>query len=78
MERSWKVVESVRDGHHEAAWEAALALAKAILEERQVALAEDVLRGGPHAVRRALELAESVIGSEGTDAGDVLKVGGKG
>jgi hypothetical protein len=64
MENSWKVVEHIRDGHEKDAWEAAQALAKAVLDKREVALAVAVLRGGPFAIRRALELAELVIDSE--------------
>jgi hypothetical protein len=63
MEKSWKTIEHIRDGRREAAWEAAQALAKLVIETRSVALAAAVLRGGPHALRRALELAEQVIDS---------------
>jgi hypothetical protein len=66
MEKSWKVVEHVRDGQEEAAWQAALALAKAVLETPTVALAVAVLEGGPFALRRALELAEVIVESNGT------------
>ena len=61
MEKSWKVVEHVRDGHEEAAWEAAQALAKAVLAMPAVVLEVAVLEGGPFALRRALELAERII-----------------
>src|SRR5271163_3307309 len=61
MEKSWKVVEHVRDGHEQAAWEAAQALARAVLETPVVALAVAVLQGGPFALRRALELADALI-----------------
>ena len=61
MEKSWKVVEHVRDGREGPAWEAAQALAKAVLETPEVVLAVAVLQGGPFAIRRALELAERVI-----------------
>jgi hypothetical protein len=61
MENSWKVVEHVRDGHGEAAWEAAQALARAVLETPAVVLAAAVLQGGPFALRRALELADGLI-----------------
>jgi hypothetical protein len=61
MEKSWKVVEHIRDGREGPAWEAAQALAKAVLETRQVMLAAAVLKGGPYALRRALELAELVL-----------------
>jgi hypothetical protein len=77
MERSWKVVESIRDGHHEAASDAAQDLASAVLAERPVTLAMAILQGGPFAVRRALELAELIIDSE-RKAGSVPKVAGKG
>ena len=66
MEKSWKVIESVRDGHERPAWEAAQALARAVLEERPFVLATEVLKGGPHALRRALELAEIVIHAGGS------------
>ena len=61
MEKPWKVVEHVRDGHEREAWAAAQLLAKAILETPTVALAVAVLGGGPYALRRALELAEQII-----------------
>jgi len=64
MENSWKVVEHIRDRNGAGGWEAAQGLARAVLEERQVALATAILRGGPLAIRRALELAELVIDSE--------------
>jgi hypothetical protein len=67
MEKSWKVVEHIRDGREEAAWEAAQGLAKAVLEERLVVLATEVLKGGRFALRRALELAEAVIASQPTN-----------
>jgi hypothetical protein len=63
MEKSWKVVEHVRDGQEEAAWEAAQALASAVLETPAVSLAVAVLEGGPFALRRALELAEVIVES---------------
>jgi hypothetical protein len=66
MEKSWKVVEHVRDGHERDAWTAAQVLARAVLETRIVALAASVLQGGPYALRRALELAEQVIERERT------------
>jgi uncharacterized membrane protein len=61
MENSWKLVEHIRDRRQEPAWEAAQALAKNVLETRAVGLAVTILRGGPFALRRALELAEQVI-----------------
>jgi hypothetical protein len=64
MENSWKVVEHIRDRNEAGAWEAAQALARGILEARQVALAAAILQGGPLAIRRALELAELVIDAE--------------
>jgi hypothetical protein len=64
MEKSWKVVEHVRDGQEDAAWEASQALARAILEMPVVALAAAVLQGGPFALRRALELAEVIVESQ--------------
>jgi hypothetical protein len=67
MEKSWKVVEHIRDGHKGPAWEAAQALAKAVLETPEVVLAVAVLQGGPFALRRALELAERIVESEATD-----------
>ena len=73
MEKAWKVVENVRDGRESEASEAALALARALVETREVALAAGVLRGGPFALRRALELAELVLDSE-TAEGGVPKV----
>jgi hypothetical protein len=42
-----------------------IALAEAVLEDELVRLAREVLGGGPHAVRRAIELAALVL------AGDV-------
>jgi len=75
MEKSWRVVEHIRDRREKDAWEAAQDLAKAILEVREVALATAILQGGPHATRRALELAELVIDSE-RKAGSVPKVAG--
>jgi hypothetical protein len=69
MEKSWKVVEHIRDGRKQDAWEAAQALAKAVLEIREVALATAILQGGPYATRRALELAEILINSEATAHG---------
>jgi len=77
MEKSWKVVEHIRDGRKQDAWEAAQALAKAVLEIREVALATAILQGGPYATRRALELAELIIDSE-RRAGSSPKVAGKG
>jgi hypothetical protein len=47
MEKSRKVVEHIRDGREGPAWEAAQALAKAVLGTRQVMLAAAVLKGGP-------------------------------
>jgi hypothetical protein len=64
MEKSWKIVEHIRDRQEGPAWEAAQALAKAILETRVVALASAVLQGGPFALRRALALAEQVIAAD--------------
>ncbi len=61
MEKTWKIVEHVRDGHEEAAWEAAQVLARAVLETPAVVLAAAVLQGGPFALRRALELADALI-----------------
>lgn len=66
MEKSWKVVEHVRDGQERDAWTAAQVLATAVLETRIVALAASVRQGGPYALRRALELAEQVIERERT------------
>jgi len=60
MEKSWKVLEHIREGREDAAWESAQALARAVLEARQVTLAAAILQGGPHALRRALDLAEAV------------------
>jgi hypothetical protein len=68
MENSWKVVEHIRDRRDEAAWEAAQALARAVLEIREVVLATAIIQGGPFALRRALELAERVIDSQATAA----------
>jgi hypothetical protein len=73
MERSWKVVESIRDKREKDASEAAQDLARAILEVREVALATAILQGGAYATRRALELAELIIDSE-RRAGSVPKV----
>jgi hypothetical protein len=78
MEKSWKVVEHIRDRNEAGAWEAAQALARAILEDRQVALATAILRGGPLVIRRALDLAELVIDAEARGEGGVPKVAGKG
>jgi hypothetical protein len=64
MEKSWKVVEHIRDRNQAGAFEAAQALANAVLAERPVVLATDILRGDPFAVRRALELAELIIDSD--------------
>jgi hypothetical protein len=61
MEKSWKVVEHIRDRNEAGASEAAQDLARGVLAERSVALATVILQGGPFAVRRALELAELVI-----------------
>jgi hypothetical protein len=58
------MVEHVRAGHEEAAWAAAQALAKAVLDVPAVMLATAVLQGGPFALRRALELAERIIEAE--------------
>jgi predicted small metal-binding protein len=58
------VVEHIRDGHREAAWDVAQALARAVLGTKVAALAAAVLEGGPHALRRALELAEVMINAE--------------
>jgi hypothetical protein len=77
MEKAWKVVENVCDARESEALEAALALARAVVETREIALAAAVLRGGPFAIRRALELAELVLDSE-TSAGSVPKVAGNG
>jgi len=77
MEKSWKVVEHIRDRNEPGASEAAQDLARAVLAERPVALATEILRGGPFAVRRALELAEVIITSERRPA-TVPKVAGKG
>ncbi len=77
VERSWKVVESIRDKREKDASDAAQDLARAVLEVREVALATAVLQGGPYAIRRALELAELIIDAE-SSAGSVPKVAGKG
>jgi hypothetical protein len=60
MESAWKVVEHVRDGDQVGAWQAAQLLASAVLEERTFLLAAEILRGGPHSLRPALELAELI------------------
>jgi hypothetical protein len=77
MEKSWKVVEHIRDRNETGALEAAQDLARGVLAERPAALATEILRGGPFAVRRALELAEVIITSEAR-AGSAPKVAGKG
>jgi len=66
------LLEAVAQGPEELAWERAQDLALLILADEQVALAQVVLEGGPFAMRKAEELAESVLdqsadrGSEGT------------
>jgi hypothetical protein len=64
MEKSWKIIEHIRDGDEKAAWEVAQALAKAVLETQVVVLAGAVLEGGPFALRGALTLAERIIEAE--------------
>jgi hypothetical protein len=53
-------------------------LAEAVLLSEPVRLARAVLAGGPHALKRAVELAETVLGNDaGTSSGSAGAVGGR-
>ena len=52
---------AVAEGREEPAWGHAKALAKLVLDDESVQLAKAVLDAGPFALRRAIDLAETVL-----------------
>lgn len=70
---AWKITQALANNSDDEAWEAAQALAKAVLEDRANVLAKAVLMAGPFAMRRAVELAEmfTVFEAEATGVGNL-------
>jgi hypothetical protein len=66
-----ELLEALAEGHEEAAWDRAQELARLVLADEQVTLAQLVLDGGPFAMRKAEELAEVVLADASSEPGNM-------
>ena len=62
-----RLLQALADRRDEEAWEAAKALAHAVVDDPAVDLAKTVLEGGPFAMRKAGELAELTLAAHVQD-----------